>query len=550
MKKTLSLLLALVLLFALTAGCAAGKAEETAAPAASTAPADASAEPAKVEADASLERNAVKLPLTTEPVSFSMWTRNGTTFEGFNDFSDNEVYKEMEKRTGVHLDFVHPVSGSENENFQLLMASNDIPDFLHGAATYYLGGMDKAIEDQTILALNDFAEQYMPNYVYHLNLNEDVKIQSLTDKGNLWGIHHVVDRPQGAFYGLGIRQDWLDKEGLKKPVTFTEFENVLTIFRDKYTREKNAPLYLSSAGYSFGYSIMGGYNVAGLQYINVDGEVRYSPAEPGFKDYIMKLADWYSKGLVDPDSISTPVVLMPTDLVTNDDIGVYDYIYTFSSIYKMSAVDPDFHLVALTTPIPDGKTAADVHVRLNNDWVRTGNSMAISTTCDNVELACKYWDYFFSDEGIILSNYGIEGVSFDYDANGNPQYTADALQYNNITYTQVKWCLHNQPVYTIWSREVSVLDDDQKAAEAIWGAVDANYIMPQGVTLTEAEGSEHSGLKSTLDTFVQENTGLFITGQKSFDEWDAFAEQLKGLGVDRAVAIQQTALDRYYSRGK
>jgi putative aldouronate transport system substrate-binding protein len=218
-------------------------------------------------------------------------------------------------------------------------------------------------------------------------------------------------------------------------------------------------------------------------------------------------------------------------------------------MYKISAIDPDYHLVALTTPALDGKTNADIHVRQQNDWIRVGNSMAISTACENVELACKYWDYFFSDEGIILSNYGIEGDTFEYDADGNPQYTEKALSFGNITYTQTKYCLHNQPVYTIWSRELSVLDDDQKAAEGIWGQAGSEYIMPQGVTLTDVEGAEHSEIKSTLDTFVNENAALFITGQKSFDEWDEFISTLRGIGVDRAVEIQQAALDRYFARG-
>jgi putative aldouronate transport system substrate-binding protein len=74
--------------------------------------------------------------------------------------------------------------------------------------------------------------------------------------------------------------------------------------------------------------------------------------------------------------------------------------------------------------------------------------------------------------------------------------------------------------------------------------------MPQGVTLTDVEGSEHSGLKTTIDTYVNENAGLFISGQKSFDEWDAFIAQIKELGADRAVEIEQAALDRYYARGK
>lgn len=546
MKKTLAALLTIMLIIALFTGCANDNATT---PTATPEPVEPSNPNTEVSPDESTQINNVKLPLTEEPVTFIMWTRNGTIFDGFNDYEDNEVYKEMERRTGVNLDFLHPTTGSENEAFQLLMVSQDYPDFLHGAASYYLGGMDKAIQDGVTIRLNELAEQYMPNYVYRLNINKDVKRQSLSDSGNLWGVHHVVDRPQGAFFGLGIRQDWLDKEGLSKPRTMSEFENVLYIFREKYTRENHPPLYLSSAGFSFGYSLAGSYNVAGRDYINVDGEVRYSPMEPGFKEYLMKLADWYAKGLIDPDSMATSNVLPPTDTITNDDIGVYDYIYTFSSMYKLSAADPDYRLVALTTPALDGKSYADIHVRQQNDWIRVGNSMAISTSCKDVVLACKYWDYFFCDDGIILSNYGIEGDTFEYDADGNPQYTEKALSFGNISYTQTKYCLHNHPVYTIWSRELSVLDDDQKAAESIWGQAGSEYIMPQGVTLTEAEGAEHSEIKSTLDTFVNENAALFITGQKSFDEWDKFTATLKDIGYERAVEIQQIALDRYFARG-
>lgn len=547
MKRLITLLLASLLLLTLFAGC--GDTSEPADSGKSVTPTDEATDPPELKTQEDAELNAVKLPLTEEPVTFVMWTPNGTTFEGFADYEDNMVYKEMENRSGVNLDFIHPVTGSENENFQLMITAETLPDFIHTIANYYIGGMDKAIEDGVALRLNEYAEKYMPNYVYHCTLNDDVRRQTLTDKGNLWGVHHIVDRPQGAWLGLGIRQDWLDDAGLQTPVYVSDLENVLTVFRDNYTLDGNGPLYLGFNGMSFGYSLIGSYNVTGTQYINVNGEVRYSPLEPGFKEYIMKMNDWYNKGLIDIDSTTSYQFMAPNDDVLNNKIGVFDHIYTFTSIWKVSTEDPDFRVVALTTPIPDGKTYEDVHVRQNNDWVRTGNSMAITTSCHDIELACKYWDYFFTDDGILLSNYGVEGETFEYDADGNPQYTEKALSLNNISYTQTKYCLHNHPVFTIWSRELAPLDDDQKQAEAIWGKVDADYVMPQGVTLTEEEGYEHSGIKTTVDTYVNENFTLFLTGQKSFDEWDNFIAQIKDLNVDRMIEIQQTALDRYYARG-
>lgn len=547
MKNHLSLFLVLILAISLFAGCSNKPAEGTAAPEASAAAPEASAAP--TEAEEPLERNSVKLPLTTEPVTFVYWCGNSMTFDGFADYEDNLVYQEMERRTGVNMDFIHPVTGSENEAFQLLIVSDNLPDFIQGLSSYYVGGVDKAIQDGVVVRLNELVEKYMPNYNYHVNFNEDIKRQSLTDSGNLWAIHHIVDRPQGAWAGLGIRQDWLDDAGLEKPVYYSELENVLTAFLD-FTPNRNGPLYLANGGNTYGFTLCGSYNVAGTEYINVDGQVRYSPMEPGYKEYLMKMADWYNKGLIDKNSVTNAVNYVPSDEVINGNVGVFDYIYTFSSIYKISATDPDFRVVALTTPIPDGKTAADVHVRMDNPWVRTNISAVITTACENLELACKYWDYLFSDEGIILGNYGVEGVSFEYGDDGKPYYTEEALSYNNITYTQLKYALHSQPVYTIWSRELSVLDEDQQAAEAIWGVVDAAYIMPRGVTLTEEEGFEHASLKSEMDTYVSENQVLFITGQKSFDEWDDFISTLKGLGVDRAVELQQGALDRYFARGK
>lgn len=550
MRKLLALLLAVLLIGTLMAGCSQDT-PSTPTPTPTPTPASSTKTPGEEPTDKpGQELNAVKLPLTDTPVSFTLWTNNSNTFDGFADYYDNEVFNEMERRTGVHMDFIHPIIGSENENFQLLMVSEELPDFLHNVSNYYIGGVDKAIQDGVLYSLNDYAESFMPNYLSRINLNKDTMIQALSDQGNLWGVHHIVDRPQGSWIGLGIRQDWLDKAGLEKPGTISELENVLTVFRDNYTDGGNGPLHLGLSGLSFAHSILGSYNVAGNQYINVNGQVKYSPQEPGFKEYLIKMADWYAKGLIDKDSVTTSEFQATTEDAATGKVGVHDYVYTFSSMIKISSTDPDYHLVALTTPALDGKSYDDIHVRQTQSWIRAGNSMGITTSCENMEIACKYWDYFFTDDGILLSNYGTEDFSFEYDADGNPQYTEMALSLNNITYTQTKYALHNYPVYTIWSRELAPLDADQKEAEAIWCKVGDEYVMPEGVTLTDVEGAEHSEIKSTLDTFVAENVAHFITGNKSFDEFDAFLDQITKLNVARAIELQQIALDRYYSRGQ
>ena len=40
----------------------------------------------------------------------------------------------------------------------------------------------------------------------------------------------------------------------------------------------------------------------------------------------------------------------------------------------------------------------------------------------------------------------------------------------------------------------------------------------------------------------------FISGAESLDNFDAFVEQLKNLGIERAIEIQQKAYDAYLAR--
>lgn len=49
-------------------------------------------------------------------------------------------------------------------------------------------------------------------------------------------------------------------------------------------------------------------------------------------------------------------------------------------------------------------------------------STAISAECSDVELAAKFMDYFYSDEGRLFANFGIEGVTYNM-VNGEPKLT-------------------------------------------------------------------------------------------------------------------------------
>ena len=62
------------------------------------------------------------------------------------------------ENTGVDITFLHPPTGGENEQFNLLVADGDLPDVMEYHWQNYPGGPEKAISDGVIVSLNDIID--------------------------------------------------------------------------------------------------------------------------------------------------------------------------------------------------------------------------------------------------------------------------------------------------------------------------------------------------------------------------------------------------------
>ena len=100
MKKLLTLLLAVVMLLGTFAGCG-NTAEEKTEPSQAVA-----AEPSK-QNNQEASDGTIKLPLTDEPITLTVFAGMDSNLTGIiNDYNENGFFKELEKRTGVHLEFI------------------------------------------------------------------------------------------------------------------------------------------------------------------------------------------------------------------------------------------------------------------------------------------------------------------------------------------------------------------------------------------------------------------------------------------------------------
>lgn len=503
------------------------------------------------------EPEALTLPLSEEKVTFTYWKPMHTNASKLlKDYNDNEVYQELEKRTNVHIEWIHPVAGQEAEQFNLLVAANDLPDFVcmeSGAS--YPGGVAKAIEDGVFLPLEEYISEYCPNLTAIFEKYPDIRKQFTTNEGHIWGMGEVMlpeDNPDpiSPWAGPAIRKDWLDDLGLEMPRTIEDWHNVLVAFRDQ--KGAKVPLILSKSGLPWAGQFLGAYDVA-VDFYRVGNEVMYGPLQEGYKQYLAMMRDWYQEGLLDVDFPSTA-----------SDANFYaEYLTTG----KAGAIDVTFQdIVPLYNSLlnGEGEVAAVPYPKMNKDdilhignityEVETGHSTvylnAKTLDAKRLPIALKWWDYMYSDEGYMLCNYGIEGRSYNM-VDGKPVFT-DLILNNpdGLTYALASWkykLFNGTFRYNGYAMPESDAQTSLNSINAWACDNDRSYQMPPTSIPLEYSG-EYSSIMNEVNTYRDEMVLKFILGVESLDNYDKFVEMLHTLNIDRAIEIQQIALDMYNAR--
>lgn len=553
-KKLLAVTLLLSLILGLAAGCGGNDSDTVSDNSTDFSAAETkSTEPN--ETDEAGDTGEV-FPLA-ESVTLTMWAAvNPQLAQYVASMEDLVIYGELEKRTNVHIEFVDGSTGDMNDTmaaFSLMIASGTYPDIIPDTlkSTY---GLDYGIENDIILDLKEYVEEYMPNYRALLESNEEYAKGVVTDSGYYAAIYGLISEGYPVPYGPVIRKDWLDDLSLNAPVTYADYHDVLTAFKIAY--DASAPLFLSNAGVPNGDYLTAGYGVAGFNignqapYYQVDGVVKYGPIEDGFLEYLQMMKQWYDEGLIDPDFMNSGEYMFPpNDLVANNDTGIW---YTLRARFDSFALlndDPDFAIMAITDAV---QQEGDVNkIRFNNSLVSSGT--CLSYTCSDPVLAAQWLDYWYSDEGWLLTNYGIENEAHTIDSNGKPVLTEFIT--NNPNGLNLTVALG---IYAVmdgggaflqdWTRTLSSFSDAAAEAGSIWAASTYDYGMPITMTMTQDEGSDHAQYYSDISTYVNESILKFITGVYDFDYWDTYVTTIEQMSIEKCISIKQDALTRYLNR--
>ena len=502
------------------------------------------------------EHTANNLPLTDEPVTLKMWfITNTTVSQYYSDYAELPFFKEMEARTGVHIDFELVSASSPAEAFNLMIASGDLPDIVECSESFdaeYDDGLDAAVDDGYFLDLTLYLDNLASDYQAACTIDEETSRQTSTDSGRVVGFWQTyVFGYQPPWDGMFVRKDWLDKVGLAAPVTYDDWHTMLKAFKEQLGAD--AALQIGSDGTVFMNTLSAGYGASDTFQVK-DKKIQYGPIMDGWREYLTMMNQWYKEGLINPDFLSATSKLSPNNsLIAANETGATPGIYVLVDVYNSQVEGADF--IPVSTPV---KQAGDtVYLGLNIAGTGAGNYTVISADTKYPELCVKWLNYLYTYEGWLLSTYGIEGKTFEFDENGSPRYTDYMTKNENgtdfSTMVNTETLMPSLGCAYDWTRETQVLSDDVLACLDVWSANYVKertqaYLMPSGVAMTQAENAEYAAIMADIKTYVTENTTKFITGERALDEWDSYVSDINGMNIDGAISLYQAALDRYYAK--
>lgn len=367
--------------------------------------------------------------MDTTPITFSFFGADASP--NWNNMQD-EVGKEITKKTGVTINAEYDVgSGGGQSRIQLMAASGEVPDILFGKSEIkYL------VDAGELLDLTDLIDKYAPHIkkIFGDNMNrlkysnDDQAIYSIPTNIGVDGISF------DATGGFEIQHRVLEELGYPEVKTVEDYEKVLKEYVAKHPTtdgQPTIPLTLNADD----WKIM--ITVTNPAFISTgapdDGEYYVDPTtynaqlhykRPEEKEYFRWLNKMFNEGLLDKDTFVQKDDQYKAKIASGRVLGLISQEWEYQEAEN-----------ALKSAGKNEYTYAHFPVTLSSEYKDhelqsagvDGAGISISKNCKDPVRAIQFLDWLASDEGQVLTNWGIEGKQYTVDADGKRTIPADVL---------------------------------------------------------------------------------------------------------------------------
>ncbi|TDF98076.1 extracellular solute-binding protein [Paenibacillus piri] len=357
------------------------------------------------------ENNAVAKGKYDNPITLTTVGRitPSTTFKNGETMEDNVHTRWAKDRLGINLKYLWTAS-TQNKAFETrlrlaLSANEPMPDVI---AVDNIQLANDLIDSGQFLDAKSMWDKYA-SPTYKKAVNEDPTMwYPFTRKDGVYAIP-IPDYAWNNDTVLWIRQDWLDKLGLKGPETLDDLEKIMDAFvnqdpdgngkKDTYgiTMALKDSFKSTQSTASF---VFGAYGTIPEQWNDAaDGTLSYGSINPGSKQALQRLSDWVKKGFV-PKEAGLFDESKAAELFTSGRAGMIagPYWMDRTPLINVKKNVPTANFKAYPVPKgPDGKAG-----RIGTQ--NFSGAVLINKNAKNPEAFFVYQNYLFENFALMQSD--------------------------------------------------------------------------------------------------------------------------------------------------
>jgi len=462
------------------------------------------------------------------------------------------VEKEAARLTNVHLNNVASMATTKSEEaFNLLIAGGNLPDIVGGSMIK--PNVNRYGPEGAFIGMNDLIDKYAPHIKAFFDKHPDIRSSIRAADGEIYYIPYLPDGKFGR--GYFIRTDWLKNLNLKVPQTVDELHDVLLAFKNddpnQNGKKDEVPLFMRQWEELIRMVTLWDGHASGSDqfhdfYVR-NGKLSHGYTEEGYRVGIRNLAKWYKEGLIDQE-VFTRGSRSREYLLSNNLGGMTHDWFASTSGYNDSLKGkvPGFKFEAFVPPAGISGKRVEEHRR---GQVKV-DGWAMSYTKKDPVATMKYFDFYFSEAGRRLANFGIEGEQYDM-VNGKPIFKKSVLEDSKPLNAQM-WEIGAQVPRGFYQDYAYELQWSNKyALEGIAKYDAGDYLVEPflGVSLNTKEKEVFDKKWATIRDYMLEKQQAWILGSSDIDkEWDAYTAQLDRMGYPSVLKVMQEAYNRAYKK--
>lgn len=248
------------------------------------------------------------------------------TLPAGDSVGNNQYTRYLKEKYNINVivDWTAATGNDFKQKVSLTIASGKLPD---GMVVDDRSFMTKAASSDLLYDITDLFQQYQSQQVKDIMASTEGRaLANASYEGKMVALPNITVDTDGVHL-LWIRQDWLDKLNLPVPKTVADVEKTAKAFIDNKLGGPNTIGIAGPSKNTFPYATflvssnnMGGFDpifgandaYPGYWLDNGDGTVTYGTLTDNTKKTLAILADWYKKGLIDPevgtrDNVGDPI---------------------------------------------------------------------------------------------------------------------------------------------------------------------------------------------------------------------------------------------------